>query len=185
MNLTATGGSGIHGVGFGGRPQGPPSPPNMDATAGLLGMSSDELQQAQRSGTTLTELASQKGVSKDDLVASITKDLQANKPEGAAELDATQLTQMATNIADGVRPQGGPGGHGGHHHHGGQAGGDRAAQNLSALASALGTDTDTLLSKLQSGGDLTDWLSSLRSPTGYGSDATGAVAGGLQVDTQA
>ncbi len=75
-------------------------------------MSSDDLQQAQRSGTTLTELASQKGVSKDDLVASIAKDMPAMRPEGAPELDATRMTEMATNIADA----------------------DRAKENLSALA---------------------------------------------------
>ena len=182
MNISATGGSGIHGVGFGQRPQGPPPAPKMDGTAQLLGMSGDELRQARRSGTTLTELASQKGISKDDLVASIAKDVQANKPDGAPELDATQLTEMATNIADGVRPTGPPpGGHGGRH--GGD--GDRAKENLSALASALGTDTDTLLSKLQSGEDLTKWLTSLRSSTSYGDDATSDVAGGVQVDTYA
>jgi hypothetical protein len=182
MNITATSGSGIHGVGFGQRPQGPPPQPKMDGTAQLLGMSSDELQQAQRSGTTLTDLAAQKGVSKDDLVASIAKDMQANKPDGAPELDATQLTQMATNIADGKRPGGA--GHGGHRH-GGAGDGDRVQQNLSALAGALGTDTDTLLSKLSSGEDLTSWLGSLKSSTSYGSSAASTVSGGLVVDTSA
>ena len=81
-----------------------------------------------------------------------------------------------------MRPSGPPpGGHGGRH--GGD--GDRAKENLSALASALGTDTDTLLSKLQSGDDLTEWLTSLRSSTSYGDDATSDVAGGVQVDTYA
>ncbi len=181
MNITATGGSGIHGVGFGQRPQGPPPAPKMDGTAQMLGMSSDELRQAQRSGTTLTELAGRKGVSKEDLVASIVKDMQANKPDGAPEIDATQLTQMATNIADGVRPTGPPPGAGAGHRHDG----DRTEQNLSALATALGTDTDTLLSKLGSGDDLTEWLSSLRSSTSYGQDATSEVSGGVQVDTYA
>ncbi len=77
-------------------------------------------------------------------------------------------------------PQGPPPSGGGVHH-----GGDRAEENLTSLAGALGTDSDTLLSKLQSGDDLTEWLSSLRSSTSYGSDATSDVAGGVQVDTYA
>jgi hypothetical protein len=150
--------------------------PEMTNTAQLLGMSADDLRDAQRSGTTLSDLATQKGVSKDDLVKSLATDLKANKPEGAPELSEAQLTEMATNIADGKRPQGPQGppppprGDDG----------DRAQANVSSLAEALGTDADTLLRKLQSGEDLTTLL---RGATGYGSSAT--VTGGLAVDRYA
>jgi uncharacterized protein YidB (DUF937 family) len=154
------------------------TPPEMTNTAQLLGMSADELRDAQRSGTTLADLATQKGVSKDDLVKSLASDLKANKPEGAPELSEAQMTEMATNIAEGKRPQGpqGPppgGGSGG-------SGGDRAQANVASLAEALGTDADTLLQKLQSGEDLTTLL---RGATGYGSSAT--VSGGLSIDRYA
>jgi hypothetical protein len=139
---------------------------------------------AQKSGTTLTELAQQKGVSKDDLVASIAKDLKANKPDGAPELSDAQLTDMATNIADGKPPQGPPpGGHGGGGF--GSGGADRAQQNLSSLADLLGTDAQTLLSKLQSGEDLASLLGSTTSSTGYSSSAASSVNGGLVVDQYA
>jgi hypothetical protein len=151
------------------------APPAMTNTAQLLGMSADELRDAQRSGTTLADLASQKGVAKDDLVKSLATDLKANKPEGAPELSEAQLTEMATNIAEGKRPQG---------PHGPppprDRDGDRAQANVSSLADALGTDADTLLQKLQSGEDLT---SLLRAASGYGSSA--AVNGGLAVDRYA
>jgi hypothetical protein len=160
-------------------------PPPMDNTAALLGMSTDDLQKAQKSGTSLTDLAAQKGISKDDLVASITKDMTANKPEGAPELSATQMTEMATNIADGVRPSGPPPGGMPPQQGGSSSDSDRANQNLSELASSLGTDTDTLLSKLQSGDDISSWLSSLKSATGYGSSTTSTVSGGVTLDTYA
>jgi uncharacterized protein YidB (DUF937 family) len=151
------------------------TPPEMTNTAQLLGMSADELRDAQRSGTTLADLATQKGVSKDDLVKSLASDLKANKPEGAPELSEAQMTEMATNIAEGKRPQGpqGP-------PPGGGSGDDRAQANVASLAEALGTDADTLLQKLQSGEDLTTLL---RGATGYGSSAT--VSGGLSIDRYA
>jgi hypothetical protein len=180
MDITATTAAAAS-LGVHHRPQGPPPPPKLDGTAELLGMSSDELRTAQRSGTTLSELAESKGVSKDDLVASSAKDMEANKPEGAPELSEARLTEMATNIADGVRAGGPP-----------QGGfgppppprGDRAQENLSAVAQALGTDADTLLDKLRSGEDITEWLQSLKAQTGYG-DSDSTTISGVQVDTYA
>ena len=43
-----------------------------------------------------------------DLVKSIASDMKANKPEGAPDLSETQMTEMATNIAEGRRTQGLP-----------------------------------------------------------------------------
>jgi hypothetical protein len=164
-------------VGFDPQSRPPRTPPAMTGTATLLGMSADDLRQAQRSGTTLADLATQKGVAKDDLVKSVAADLKANKPDGAPELSETQLTEMATNVAEGKRPQG-P--HGPPPPRGGGGDGDRAQANVSSLAEALGTDADTLLQKLQSGDDLTTLL---RGATGYGSSLT--VDGGLAVDRYA
>jgi hypothetical protein len=82
--------------------------------AKLLNLSEADLRTQLRSGTTLTKIASQKGVSKADLVNAIKKALKAAKPEGAPSLTDQQLTQMATRIADGLgrgpgRWHGGPG----------------------------------------------------------------------------
>ncbi len=122
-------------------------------------MSTDELRQAQQSGTTLNDLAKQKGVSSDDLIKSITADLKADKPEGAPELSDTQLSDMASNIASGKRPQGPPPG-------------DRAQSNLKDLADMLRVDVDTLLD-----GD----ISSLLSQSGLKS----SLVGGVSVDRYA
>lgn len=129
-------------------------PPPMSNTADLLGVSTDELREAQRSGTTLSDLATQKGVSSDDLMKSVTADLKANKPEGAPELSDSQLADMASNIAAGKRPQGPPPG-------------DRAQSNLKDLADMLGVDVDTLLD-----GD----VRSLLGKAGVDSSLVGGVA---------
>jgi hypothetical protein len=176
-------------------PQGAPprTPPAMTASASLLGMSADDLRAAQRSGTTLADLAAQKGVSKDDLVKSVAADLAANKPEGAPELSRAQLTEMATNIAEGRRPQGPPpppppppgGGFGSS----AGDGDERVQTNVGSLAEALGTDADTLLDKLRSGADLASLLrgATAAAAAGYGASATSAatVTGGLAVDRYA
>ncbi len=124
-SLSSTGGVQLQ------RQQAPPPPPPMTNTAKLLGMSTDELRQAQASGTTLTDLATQKGISKDDLVKSVAADLKANKPDGAPELSDVQLTEMATNIAEGKRPER-PG-----HHHGGHR--VQSEQSRATLAAETGT----------------------------------------------
>jgi uncharacterized protein YidB (DUF937 family) len=155
-------------------------PPPMTNTAELLGMSTDDLEQARKSGTTLADLAAQKGVSKDDLVNSIVSDLKANKPDGAPELSDTQLTTMATNIADGKRPH-----HGHGHGHGQQptqAPANRANDNLQSLADELGLDSGTLLDEMSSGGvDVSDLLSQ----TSYGRTVTDTLGSGVAVDQYA
>jgi hypothetical protein len=149
----------------------------MTNTANLLGVSADELRDAQRSGTTLADLATQKGVSKDNLVKSLATDLKANKPEGAPELSETRLTEMATNVAEGKRPQGPPP----PPRSGAGEDGDRSQRNVASLAEALGTDADTLLERLQSGADLT---SLLRGATGYGAQSE-SLTSGLAIDRYA
>ena len=165
----------------------PPPPPPLTNTAKLLGVSPSQLSQDMQSGTTLTSLASQAGISSSSLLSSIESDLQANAPQGAPALSSTQLTTMATNIANGTRPAGGH--H--HHHHGGgisptdpSDAGSTAQTNLSTLADALGTDPATLLSQLTSGQDLTSALSS-PSQTGYGTPLAASITGGVTFDQYA
>jgi hypothetical protein len=158
------------------------TPPPMENTAALLGMSTDDLTTAEQSGTTLSALATQKGVSKDDLVNAITADLKANAPQGAPALSDDQLTQMATNIADGKRPH-----RSGHHHHKAEAAGgqdDRAQQNLTSLADALGMDPSTLTDSLNADGGLAELLGNA-GVTGYGTSDASTLTSGLAFDEYA
>ena len=84
------------------------------AIAGALGITTAQLKAAHQAGTTPAQLAQQKGVPTADVVSAVSSALKANKPAGAPTLTDAQLTQMATDIVNGVHPQGhGPGGHGG------------------------------------------------------------------------
>jgi hypothetical protein len=167
----------------------PPKPPSMDNTADLLGLSASEIQEAQKQGKTLADLAKEKGVSTDDLTAAVTKDLQADKPEGAPELSVDQLNQMATDIVNGKGPHG-------HGHHGpppvssdDSDPDSTVAQNVSDVAASTGTDITALLAKLQSGDtDNADDIVSLLTKSNsanYGTSLSDLVSGGLSVDTYA
>jgi uncharacterized protein YidB (DUF937 family) len=155
-------------------------PPALTSTAQLLGLSTSQLSQDLQSGSTLSSLASQAGVSNSDLISSITKDLAANAPQGAPALSRTQLTQMATSIATGSAPSGtawssdstssSPSGSG-----------VSAQSNLSSLASVLGTDPTTLLEQLTAGQDLSSVLSG-SGETGYGTSVADSVNGGVAFD---
>jgi hypothetical protein len=125
-----------------------PTPPPMTNTAKLLGMSEDDLRQARQSGTKLVDLAAQKGVSKDDLVKSIADDLKADRPADAPQLSDDQLTQMATNVAEGERAH-----HHRHAHHaqsGGEGSGSDPDSELASLAQALDVDPNELRDHLKS-----------------------------------
>ena len=89
-SVTSVSSQGVQFPPHGPRPQ--HTPPAMAGTAQLLGMSADDLRSAQRSGTTLADLAAEKGVSEDDLVNTVAADMKADNPEGAPELSETQLT---------------------------------------------------------------------------------------------
>jgi len=208
MSVSAIGGSSTWPVST----QTPPTPPPMTNTAKLLGLSTDQLTQDLQSGTTLSSLASQDGVSSSSLISSIEQDLQANAPQGAQSPSSSQLQQIATDIASGVKP-------GGHHHHHHGGGGvnpfdptqstdpsvnpfdptqstdpsvnplaapvtSTAQSNLTSLASALGTDPSTLFSQLTSGQDLSSLLSS-GAGAGYGSSLLNAGTGGIAFDQYA
>jgi hypothetical protein len=71
-------------------------PPGMEkvgqAIADKLSMSVDDLRAARQSGTSLADLAASKGVSKDDLVATISDALNTNA--GAPAIDTNKLAMM-------------------------------------------------------------------------------------------
>jgi uncharacterized protein YidB (DUF937 family) len=148
----------------------------------VLGVSTSELSQDLQSGTTLSSLASQKGVSSGDLINSIASDLKADAPEGAPTLSSTQLTQMATSIANAESPVGGGQAPSGISSMSGTNA--RAENNLSSLASTLGIDPSTLFAQLNSGENLGSLLST-SGDTGYGTSLANSITGGLAVDTYA
>jgi hypothetical protein len=146
--------------------QTPPSPPAMTDTAKLFGISTSQLDQDLQSGTTLSSLASQDGVSSSSLTSAIESDLQANAPQGAPAPSSDQLNQMATNIANGTAPAHH---HGGHHHH---------AMDMTGTAQLLGVSTSQLGQDLQSGST----LSSLASQDGVSSSS---LVSAIESDLQA
>jgi hypothetical protein len=87
----------------------------LQPVADKLGMSADDLSAALKGGKSLAEIAQSKGISRDDLVATVADAITKNRPPGSAQGDATQ---MANRMVDHVR-----GGHRGHHAHGAGAGG--------------------------------------------------------------
>jgi len=119
--------------------QAQPAQPDITNTAKLFDMSSSQLDQDLQSGSTLSSLASQDGVSSSSLISAIESDLQANAPQSAQPLSSSQLQGIATNIANGTGPAGGH--RGGHHHHGMEMT-DTSSQQVSgqSLASVLAAD---------------------------------------------
>ncbi len=125
----------------------------MAGAASLLGMSGDELRTAMSGGQrTLADLAAQKGVSRDDLLAAVAKGLQdAGPPPGATSIDAAAI---AERIIDGTGgPPRGPGAPGGPRDRDGDHDGDMATR-LQSLTSALGMDQTSFFDALKSGTSL-------------------------------
>lgn len=124
-------------------------PDPMANVAKLLDMSPSDLRAALKSGSSLSDVASKQGVSRDDLLQQIESDLK-NRPQRA---DGASGTSAAGGSAD-VDPaaeaakiadtKGLPQHHGGHHRHGGGSGG------VGGLAPAT-TSTSVLSSQLDSG----------------------------------
>lgn len=137
-----------------GRGGGNPMKQILSGAASLLGMSDDELRTALQGGsTTLKDLAVQKGVSQDDLLATVTTGVQdVGPPPGAGAVDATTIAQRIIDGRGGPPPPGG-------HHRGGDHDGDRdgdMATRLQALTSALGMDQTSFFDALKSGSSLSD-----------------------------
>jgi hypothetical protein len=131
------------------------APPAMNAAAQALGMSDSDLQQSLQSGSSLADLATQKGVSTTDLVSAIAQGMQANAPVNApANVDYTAIAQ---NIVDRKAPQGPP--------PGADPGSDPSTTSSSSstspfgqVSNVLGMSESDLLSTLESGTSFTDLL---------------------------
>jgi len=135
-------------------------PPQMKEVAKLLGLTGSELSSQLQSGKTLNSLASEKGVSGTELIKTIETELSAHKPQGAPALEPSQLTQIATSIANGTPPTGVA-----------HIGGASSPQGgNSTLAQTLGMEPSELLAQLEEGLDPTSLVPS----TGYTSDGSGA-----------
>ncbi len=78
----------------------------MGAVSNELGMSQDDVRTALRSGSSLADLATQKGISGDQLTSTISQALQSN---GTSSADTTALANRIANHKGG--------GHHHHHHH--------------------------------------------------------------------
>jgi hypothetical protein len=106
--------------------------------AQLFGESNDQLMTELSSGqTSLSALASQKGVSQTDLLNAIKSGLQQTSASNGQSVSDTQATNIANRIASHK--------HGGHHHHGGGA----TSSATSTTSSSIPTDsTQALLALL-------------------------------------
>jgi hypothetical protein len=122
----------------------------MAPVAEALGIDADELKTKLEGGATLDDIATESGVSHDDLVSAIKQGLSDAAPAGRTE--TVDLTRMAEDIASGVRPSGGPAGPPPPPRPGVQgAGEDGLKQSLSRVAELLDVGTDELTEQLQSG----------------------------------
>jgi hypothetical protein len=109
--------------------------------AQLFNETPDQLMNDLRSSnSSLSQLAQAKGVSQDDLVAAIKQGLQSSST-GTSPLSDTQLTNIASRIANHKH-----GGH--HHHHGGGASTTNPTQSVPG-ADPSQLDVQRLLQDLQ------------------------------------
>jgi lambda repressor-like predicted transcriptional regulator len=120
----------------------------MSNVAKLLGMSLSDLRSKLEGGTSLSDVAKQRGVSQDQLLQTIQSSLKAQDPNASA----SSLNAAAQRIA----------GHHGHHHGGAGsaaspgAAGTSSTTTLNALAGALGMNSSDLVSELKAGTPLSD-----------------------------
>lgn len=145
--------------------------PSLTGTANMLGLSPGELQNLQKSGKTLAEIAAAKGVAKADLVKSIAADLHAGAPNGSSLVADAQLSLRAAALADARRPSrtakiAAPQPE--------ASTTSSAAGTLTALADALGLTPAKLTEKIKS----IPGLSSLMTMVDSSYTATGAARGG-------
>lgn len=131
----------------------------LDAVSSVLGMSADEIASAVSSGSSLMDLAEEKGVSSEDLLNAL--------KEGAPDdlRNSANIDDVVAQIANQKGP-GGPGGPGGPPPGPPPPGGVLAGGQLTSgqqstletLSSLLEMSTDDLASTLRSGTSLTDLL---------------------------
>jgi lambda repressor-like predicted transcriptional regulator len=145
----------------------------MSNVAKLLGMSVSDLKSKLESGSSLSDVAKQRGVSQDQLLQTIQGSLKAQDPNAIA----SSLNVAAQRIA--AR-------HGHHGHHGGggptPAAGTSSTTTLNSLASALGMNSSDLVSELKAGTPLSD----IGQQQGVSSnDLTNLLGKGLLADIKA
>ena len=105
----------------------------LSSVSSTLGLSPSALQQQLQSGQSLTQIAQAQGVSQQTLVQSISSALQQN----GSTAPASQLQQIATDIAN--RTPGAGGHHHHHHHHSGGVSSSTQQSSDGTLLAALGT----------------------------------------------
>ena len=162
------GSSAVSGVHHHHRPHGGKA---MQPAADLLDMSQDQLKSALTSGSSLSDLASQQGVSRTDLLAAIAKGIQSVAPAGAPQ-PTGGIDALAAKIADRTGPPPADASD--------DAGSDSTptpgSNLLAQVSQLLGVSTDQLLDQLSQQRSSSD-------PGSYGVSAS--IFGGIQVDTQA
>ena len=141
----------------------------LSGVANLLGTTTDDLIKSLQGGQSLSDLAAAKGISQDDLLATIKQGLQANQTMTG---QANDLDAMAARIADRKGT--------GHRHHqssgGIQAGSESLQQRVADLSSALGVSDDELVQALQNG------LGSAGQGATSGYGVSPSLLQGLQID---
>lgn len=161
-------------------PSGTPTsrvPGHITAAAEVLGLSTDDVQQALAGGSSLADLAEQQGVSRDDLVSALVAAAPADIQSSDDVEDMVGSLVDQKGLAGPAGPP--PGGSSGVW---GETLTSSQQDTLDSLSSLLGTSSSSLLGQLYSGTSLSDLLSdggvSLK-------DLAGVVQDGLLIDTQA
>jgi lambda repressor-like predicted transcriptional regulator len=152
-------------------------PGHVEAAAEALGLSTDEVVEALQDGASLADLAEEQGVSRDDLVAALVADAPADLQamDGVEDMIG-ELVDTAGTAGPAGPPPGGSSGVWG------EALTADQSEALDAVASLLGTDATALLDRLYGGASLTDLLADAGVSA---SDLSGALTGGLLIDTTA
>src|SRR5262245_61587109 len=122
-----TAGAVSHGIPFGGPP--PAMRQALSAVADTLGMSADELDRRLKNGENLAEVASQKGVSREDAISALASALKANAPQGVG-LSDDRAKAMATRMLDAKPPSAA------------SSDGMSASGGMARIAEALGSSED-------------------------------------------
>jgi LysM domain len=177
--------------------QGPTAQQVLQPVANLLGTTSQSLISQMQSGATLSGIATQQGVSQNDLITAIEQGLQSTNPQTSAISQngtPSSIATLAANIANGTAKVGGH--H--HHHHGGGSTSTTSttdtdddsdtsssgigSSTIDSLSSILGVAPETLLQALSQGTSVSQLASSSGIPS---SSLQSLLSTGLQIDTTA
>lgn len=147
----------------------------MSATADALGMDRKELRSALRDGTTLAQLAEDKGMTVDALTAKITDNVKAAaSPEAAARALARLDDFIAGKRIDSGRHRG--------HDHDDDRGKGKVGEALKTFAGSLGMTTEAVVAALKDGKSIKDLVAQMPAGT---TPAPAPTTPGQVVDTAA